>query len=155
MKNLARIAIAASVGLAMPAIAQQERFVWIGNETPLEVALQYGLPQSDDVLLAIRCDRESRALTFTYALSAELGLPGPYAIDISTAGGARLIEATQVHLEALGVYLFEAKTILDVELSKILTGGDTLHLMIGDGGDEFPLPEEEQLQPILDACLLD
>lgn len=154
MTNLARIALAASVSVATPAIAQEERLVWIGNETPLEIALQYGLPESDHVVFGIRCDRESRLVTLSYGLNAEPGFPGPYAIDLSSIGGARVIEAKLVHLDALEMYLLEAKITLDPEMSKILTTGDTLFLMIGDGADELPLPEEGQLQPVLDACLV-
>ncbi|MGD9739030.1 MAG: hypothetical protein AB7O56_09040 [Bauldia sp.] len=144
---------AAGLAIAVPAIAQ-DGLVWIAAERPEGVGLIYGLPESDHVVFTLDCDRESLALTITYLLDGEIGRPEPFVLGLTSEGGTIEIDAAQVHLEMLDLYLLETKTTLDEPLAAIFTTGTTLTVTVGELTQELPLPAAEELQPLLDACLV-
>lgn len=139
--------------LAGPAAAQDD-LVWIPFDRPESVGLLYGFPESDHVVLALDCDRESSALRLTYLLDGEIGRREPFVFAFTSEGGTIPFDATEVYLEMLDVYLLEAKTALDEPLATILTTGETLTVTVGELTQDLPLPTAEDLQPLLDACLV-
>ena len=114
---------------ALPAAAQDER-AWTFAETEDSVHLQYGTPESDDVLAAFVCNKASDNaefyLTFEHRIAGEAptddgqwldaeGRPAPWTVELTLAG-----------------YRVEAQATADE-----MNGGSTLNYLAHPGSPPF------------------
>ncbi|MCW5713759.1 MAG: hypothetical protein KIT43_04495 [Bauldia sp.] len=145
------VAIALS---AVPAIAQNG-LTWIdGTTAEGGGVLIYGLPESDYVILSLRCDPTTLALSIAFIPDEDLppAMSG-VTLTLTSEGGKVALPAERVYLEMLDAEIVEA-TIeqLDPALVEIFTTGQALAVNADGTAMLLPIPDEAIRTPFLTAC---
>lgn len=141
--------------LAAPAFSQ-DGLVWIDATTGASGGLVYGLPESDYVVLSLRCDPVNYELVIAFTPDNDLP-PATSAVTLTLTsdGGKVVLPAARVFSEMLGADFIEATVVqLDEALAAILTTGTELAVN-GDGvTTRLPVPDEAVRAPFIDACIV-
>jgi len=154
MRTIQLAAALAVVFSTAPALAQ-DGLTWIdGTTAEGGGALIYGLPNSDHVILSLRCDPTSFALSIAFTPDDDLP-PAASAVTLALTsdGGKMVLPAERVYLEMLDAEMVEATVErLDQALVDILTTG--ADLAVGADGTIrlLPIPDEDVRTPVLAAC---
>lgn len=128
-----------SLAAAAPAAAQDRQWI-VQDYSPDGVAVMYGTPESDDVVLAFRCEPADGTLVVTVEHEpVRVGPDGTVGLILFSDAGEVALTARVERLEEIGVTLMEATTAPSPDLRAVLAGGDTLAVMIEDGAEEVPL----------------
>lgn len=151
----AHIILASALFLALPASAQ-DGLVWIDATTGASGGLVYGLPESDYVILALRCDPVNFELVIAFTPDDDLPpMTSAVTLTLTSDGGKVVLPAARVYSEMLGADFIEATVVqLDETLAAILTTGTELAVN-GDGATmRLPVPDEALRAPFIDACIV-
>lgn len=154
MRSIPVAAALAVVLSTAPALAQ-DGLTWIDATTAEGGgALIYGLPESDHVVLSLRCDPTTFALTIDFTPDDDLPPPASaVTLALTSDGGKVVLPAERVYLEMLDAEMVEATVErLDQALVDILTTG--AELAVGADGTIMllPIPDEDVRTPFLAAC---
>lgn len=97
-----KLALALGLLLTAPAAHAQDTRTWVlaADKTAPDVALTYGAPASDDVVVTLRCPRQTGQVTAAFAVVAKLaarrqgavwvdgiGRPAPWPTSVTIASG--------------------------------------------------------------------
>jgi hypothetical protein len=124
--------------LNAPAPAQEPR-TWIFDDSAESVALQYGTPESDDVVIAFSCEANSKTMRITEFLASSSLTPGRTA-RLRLARGNISLEYTGQALasETDGDAYLEVVTPADRKLFALLKAGSSL--TIDSTGTQTTIP---------------
>ncbi len=154
MRSIPVAAALAVILSTAPALAQDD-LTWIdGTTAEGGGALIYGLPESDHVILSLRCDPATFVLTIAFTPDADLPpATSGVTLALTSDGGKVLLPAERIYLEMLDAEMVEATLDqFDQALVDILTTG--AELAVGTGGTTMllPIPDEGVRTPFLTAC---
>lgn len=154
MRSIPAAAALAVVLSTAPALAQDD-LTWIDGTTPEGGgALIYGLPNSDHVVLSLRCDPTSFALSI--AFTPDENLPpaaSGVVLALTSDGGKVVLAAERVYLEMLDIEMIEATVEqLDQAIVDVLTTGEELAVGAEGATMRLPIPDETVRTPFLTAC---
>lgn len=126
---------------------------WHGGRTAAGVRLYYGIPQSDHAPVSFTCAPGGKGLTFVFAAGRNDSVDSA-AVELRLrAGGVEVPIQTTAMYADMDTFVFEGKTILDDRLVALITSGETLAILTGDGVEAFPLAGAgEAAAPLLEAC---
>lgn len=138
-----RVSLVAALPILAAAIcssaAAQER-QWIAQKSPLGVEMMYGLPESDDILFAVRCDADARQIFVGFAHEPIGAGPGDtITLGLMSENGEIGLPAIVAYIDAMDITLIETTEVAGAELKPILSGGGTLFVMVEDGSEEIQL----------------
>jgi hypothetical protein len=138
--------------LASSADAQERR--WIANKTPEGIEVMYGMPESDDILFAIRCEAETKEVFVGFAhkpVSVEPG--GPITLVLFSEAGEVELPAIVTYLDTMDITLIETPDVPGALLRPVFTEGTTLSIMVEDGVEEIPLTDTvDDFDALFTAC---
>jgi hypothetical protein len=140
-------------GLA-PAAAQGAR-TWLFDDSSDVVTLQYGTPESDDVVIAMSCETDTKTMRITEFASSSSLTPGQAARIKLTNGSASLAYDGQVLTNEMdgGVNL-EVVTPVDAKLFALLKGGSSLTIDVAGKQSTVPMKgAAPHIAPLEKACL--
>lgn len=155
--------------LTASAAQAQEGRVWtLGNDKALpEVTLIYGAPNSDDVVIALRCPRQTGQVTASFAVAAKLadqrqgevwvdkiGRPAPWPVSVTIASGAASSTLRgQANADALnGGSLLSAEIATRAPVIAALRKTGVITLSgLNETKDAPPVPLK-LVRPFLSAC---
>lgn len=153
---------------ASAAQAQEGRIWTLGNDKALpEVTLTYGAPNSDDVVIALRCPRQTGQVTASFAVAAKLadqrqgevwvdkiGRPAPWPVSVTIASGAASSTLRgQANADALnGGSLLSAEIATRAPVIAALRKTGVITLSgLNETKDAPPVPLK-LVRPFLSAC---
>lgn len=163
-----KLALALLMLTASAAQAQEGRVWTLGNDKVLpDVTLVYGAPNSDDVVIALRCPRQTGQVTASFAVAAKLadrrqgevwvdkiGRPAPWPTSVTIASGAASAtlrgQASADELNGGSLLSAEVATRAPVIAAFRKTGVITL-TGLNETKDAPPVPLK-QVRPFLSAC---
>jgi hypothetical protein len=145
--------LAAAAG-SSPAAAQGAR-TWLFDDSSDVVTLQYGTPESDDVVVAMSCEANTRTVRINEFASSSSLTPGRTAKLKLTNGPASLEYNGQALANEMdgGVNL-EVVTPADAKLFALLKAGPSLTIDVAGKQATVPLKAAAPHLPALEkACL--
>jgi hypothetical protein len=135
----ALIAACLAAVLNVPAPAQEAR-TWIFDDNAETATLQYGTPESDDVVIAFSCEANSKMMRIAEFLASSSLTPGRTA-RLRLARGNVSLEYTGQALanETDGDVYLEVVTAADRKLFALLKAGPSLTIDIAGTQTTIPL----------------
>jgi len=137
----ALIAACLAAVLTLPAPAQEAR-TWIFDDSSEAVTLQYGTPESDDVVIAFSCEANSRMMRIAEFLASSNLTPGRTARLRLARGNVSLEYPGQALAnETDGNAYLEVTTAADRKLFALLRAGPSLAINIAGTQATIPLTD--------------
>jgi hypothetical protein len=125
--------------LALPARAEPAR-VWNFDDNPEAPSLGYGLPESDDVLIAFSCEPGAKRMTIVESIDAKNLNPGGTATFRLTVGTQSLdLTGDAIANESDGTVSIEVNSAPNPRLFVLLKSGPTLTLDVAGTKETVPL----------------
>jgi hypothetical protein len=125
--------------LAMPARAEPAR-AWNFDDNPEAPSLGYGLPESDDVLIAFSCDPDAKRMTIVESVEAKKLNPGGSATFRLTAGSQSLdLTGDAIANESDGTVSIEVHGAPNPRLFALLKAGPSLTIEVAGTKETVPL----------------
>ena len=122
--------LAAALALALPASAADGRR-WVSDGDSEIARLIYGTPESDDMLLSLTCEKESKTFWLWFAAQpAPAKAPDKMPITVSTEGGNVELTADGTRSDMDDSYSLEVKTTMTPDLAKVLSGAKTVSIKV-------------------------
>jgi hypothetical protein len=135
----ALIAACLTAVLNGPVPAQEAR-TWIFDDSPESVTLQYGTPESDDVVIAFSCEANSKTIRIAEFLASSSLTPGRSARLRLARGNVSLEYPGQALAnETDGNAYLEVTTAADRKLFALLKTGPSLTIDIAGKQTTIPL----------------
>jgi hypothetical protein len=150
--------ISVGCGLALllmtPSFAQDAR-TWLLDDSTDQITLQYGTPESDDVVIAVTCEPKAKTMKISEFVGAENLVPGRPARLKLVNGTATLDYAgLAVANEIDGNVNVEVSMRVDPKLFALLKTGQSLLLEVAGKQATIPLKGvTEHLGTFERACL--
>jgi hypothetical protein len=124
--------------LAAAAHAEPAR-VWNFDDNPEAPSLGYGLPESDDVLIAFACEPDAKRMTIVESVEAKK-LPGGSATFRLTVGTQSLdLTGDAIANESDGTVSIEVKGAPNPRVFALLKAGPTLTIEVAGTKETVPL----------------
>ena len=144
-----RIISACAVLLVLAAGVQaQESRSWMLDESGDGVALMYGTPDSDDILIGFSCDPRDRNMRIVEAVESSKLVPGNKAKLRLKAGTATLeLTGDTVANEVSGTVTVEVVGPPNPRVAALLKAGPTLSIEVDGGSANVPLAGVAQHLP--------
>src|SRR6185369_4595846 len=116
--------------LALPARAEPAR-TWIFDDNPEAPSLDYGAPDSDDVLIAFACDPSAKRMTIVESVTTKKLNPGGSATFRLTAGTQSLdLTGDAIANESDGTVSIEVNGPPNPRVFALLKSGPTLTIEV-------------------------
>jgi hypothetical protein len=132
------IACLAALTCAVPAAAQEP--TWLFDDNPELTVLQYGAPDSDDVLFAISCEPMARRMRIVEFTGSNQLKPGGKATMKLTAGTGSLdLTGDTIANEMDGTANIEVTGPPNPRVFALLRGGATLQIEVPGAKQSIPL----------------
>jgi hypothetical protein len=136
--------------LASPAQAEPAR-VWNFDDNPEAPSLGYGLPDSDDVLIAFSCEPDIKRMTIVESVAAAKLNPGGSATFRLTAGSQSLdLTGDAVTSESDGTVSIEVNGAPNPRLFALLKAGPVLTIEVAGTKQTVPLAGTTQHIPVFE-----
>jgi hypothetical protein len=125
--------------LTLPARAEPAR-VWNFDDNPEAPSLGYGLPESDDVLIAFSCEPDTKRMTIVESVDAKKLNPGGSATFRLTAGGQSFeLTGDAIANESDGTVSIEVNGPPNPRLFALLKAGPALTIEVAGTKETVPL----------------
>jgi hypothetical protein len=146
---MARIGRVCGLLLALSAVAHaQESRSWMLDESGDGVALMYGTPDSDDILIGFSCDPRDRNMRIVEAVETTKLMPGNKAKVRLKAGNATLeLTGDTVANELSGTVTIEVVGAPNPRIPALLKAGPMLTIEVDGGSANIPLAGVAQHLP--------
>lgn len=153
---LARLCLAGAFGLLPvgPIVAQDEGRVWAGHGSKDGAALNYGMPDSDDLPLAFYCPAGSDEIIVSYVFEPIIAEDGVIGDVTLRAGDIEVtIEMIGSRMELDDQFVLSGRTVLDARLADLITSRGTLEVIAETEIETFDLEgAHDEARFLLDAC---
>lgn len=131
--------------------AAQDARKWMYDDASEGVVLQYGTPESDDVVIAFTCEPKAKQMRISEFIGSESLVPGTTASLKLTSGTQTITYSGQaLSNEESGTANIEVTTAIDRKLFALLKAGPTLIVDIPGKQETIPLkagaPQVAQLE---------
>lgn len=134
-----RFAILAALLLAAPAAAQDSR-VWNFDDNPEAPALEFGAPESDDVVIAFSCEPSAKRMTIVESVGSTKLNPGASVTLKLSAGTASLdLTGAAIANETDGTVSVEVTSAPDRRVFALLKAGPSLTIEVPGAKETIPL----------------
>jgi hypothetical protein len=142
--------IAFALLLAGSAQAEPAR-TWIFDDNPEAPTLEYGAPDSDDILIAFSCEPSAKRMSITESIAAPKLTPGGRATFKLTAGTASLdLTGDATANESDGSTSIEVSGPPNPRVFALLKAGPALTIEVGEAKETIPLAEAAPHVPVLE-----
>lgn len=137
MRCLATLAVA--LALTTPAVAQDAR-VWNFDDNPEAPALEFGAPDSDDVVIAFSCDTSAKRMLIVEALASRKINPGASVALKLTAGTVSVdLKGDAIANETDGTVSVEVAGAPNPRVFALLKAGPSLTIEVPGAKETIPL----------------
>jgi len=125
-----RFAFAAALALATPAFAQDQR-VWNFDDNPEAPALEFGAPDSDDVVIAFTCEPAAKRMSIVESVASTKLSPGTSVTFKLTAGTTSLdLTGDAIASETDGTVNIEVNGAPNPRVFALLKAGPSLTIEV-------------------------
>lgn len=133
------IGCALALMLAVPALAQDKR-AWVFDDNPEAPSLEYGAPESDDILIAFACEPADKRMLIVESVASKTLNPGGKATFKLTAGTTSLdLTGDAVANETDGTVSIEVTGAPNPRVFALLKTGPTLTIEVAGAKETIPL----------------
>jgi hypothetical protein len=133
------LAFVLGLGLALPARSEPAR-TWVFDDNPEAPSLDYGAPDSDDVLIAFACDPAAKRMTIVEAVTAKKLNPGGSATFRLSAGTQSLdLTGDAIANESDGAVSIEVNGPPNPRVFALLKAGPSLTIEVAGAKETAPL----------------
>lgn len=133
------LALVLGLALALPARAEPAR-TWIFDDNPEAPTLDYGAPDSDDILIAFACEPGAKRMTVVESITAKKLNPGGSATFRLSAGSQSLdLTGDAIANESDGSVSIEVGGTPNPRLFALLKGGPSLTIEVAGAKETVPL----------------
>lgn len=123
--------------------AASEQYIWRVYESRDSVAIVYGTPKSDDVVLVVLCERKTSSVQVNpYLGTRGVKKDGPATIVLSSSGGEVRVPGRTVFRPISGTFIVEGRMRSDPALPAVFEGVGTLLIEIPGLRETVPLNKE-------------
>ena len=138
---LARLLLGCALAVAIAGSARaQEARAWLFNFDSDTAVLQYGTPESDDVVLVISCDPAKRSMQIAEVVGSSNLVPGrPTRLKLFNGAASLDYPGETVPNEMDGTVNVEVRTNADPRLMPLLKTGTAITLDIAGKQQAIPL----------------
>lgn len=121
-----------------PASAQDTR-VWVFDDNPEAPALEFGAPESDDIVIAFACEPATKRMSIVEAAASKKLIPGPSATLKLSAGAVSLdLTGDAIANETDGIVSFEIVGPPNPRVFALLRAGPSLTIEVP--GEKVTIP---------------
>ena len=125
--------------LLAPAAAQDAR-VWVFDDNPEAPALEFGVPESDVILIAFSCEPAARRMSIVESVAAAKLLPGrPAALKLSAGAVTLALTGDAVANETDGTVSIEVNGAPIPRVIALLKAGPALIIDVAGTQETIPL----------------
>ena len=125
--------------LAAPAAAQDPR-TWVFDDNPEAPALEFGAPESDDILIAFSCEPDAKRMSIVESVAAAKLNPGTSVTFRLAAGSATLdLTGDAVANETDGTVSIEVSSAPNPRVFALLKAGPSLTIEVPGAKETIPL----------------
>src|SRR5438105_9141663 len=134
-----RFAFVVALALAMPAFAQDTR-VWNFDDNPEAPALEFGAPDTDDLVIAFSCEPAARRMLIVESVASKKLNPGASVTFKLSAGTASLnLTGDAIANETDGTVSIEVNGAPNPRVFALLTAGPSLTIELPGAKETIPL----------------
>ena len=134
-----RFAFAVVLALVTPAFAQDQR-VWNFDDNPEAPALEFGAPDSDDVVIAFTCEPAAKRMSIVESVASTKINPGTSITFKLTAGAASLdLTGDAIASETDGTVNIEVNGAPNPRVFALLKAGPSLTIEVPGAKETIPL----------------
>ena len=127
------------LALATPAFAQDQR-VWNFDDNPEAPALEFGAPDSDDVVIAFTCEPAAKRMSIVESVASTKINPGTSVTFKLTAGTASLdLTGDAIASETDGTVNIEVTGAPNPRVFALLKAGPSLTIEVPGAKETIPL----------------
>jgi hypothetical protein len=127
------------LALATPAFAQDQR-VWNFDDNPEAPALEFGAPDSDDVVIAFTCEPSAKRMSIVESVASTKINPGTSVTFKLTAGTASLdLTGDAIASETDGTVNIEVNGAPNPRVFALLKAGPSLTIEVPGAKETIPL----------------
>lgn len=124
--------------LLAPASAQDAR-VWTFDDNPEAPALEFGAPETDDIVIAFACEPAAKRMSIVEAVASKKLIPGPSATLKLSAGAVSLdLTGDAIANETDGTVSLEITGAPNPRLFALLRAGPSLTIEVP--GEKVTIP---------------
>jgi hypothetical protein len=133
------LACALVVALALPALAEPKR-EWTFDDNPEAPTLDYGTPDSDEILIIFSCDPQEKRMTVVESIASKDLKPGGKATFKLTAGSQSLdLTGDAIANESDGTVSIEVNGPPNPKLFALLKAGPSMTIEVAGTKETVPL----------------
>jgi hypothetical protein len=133
------LACALVLALALPAQAEPKR-EWTFDDNPEAPTLDYGTPDSDEILIIFSCDPDAKRMTIVESIAAKDLKPGGKATFKLTAGPQSLdLSGVAIANESDGTVSIEVNGPPNPKLFALLKAGPSMTIEVAGTKETVPL----------------
>lgn len=136
-----------SAGLALTMFgglsgASAEGRRWIADGDSEIARLIYGTPESDDMVLSLTCEKETKTFWLWFAANPAPANPADkMPITLSTEAGQVQLTADGTRSDMDDSFSLEVKTEMTPEIAKLLTEGKTVSVKVEERKTDLPFDD--------------
>ncbi len=125
--------------LAAPAAAQDPR-TWIFDDNPEAPALEFGTPESDDMVIAFSCEPDAKRMSIVESVASAKLNPG-MSVTFRLAAGSATLDLTgdAVANETDGTVSIEVSSAPNPRVFALLKAGPSLTIEVPGAKETIPL----------------
>ena len=128
-----------ALALAVPASAQDQR-VWNFDDNPEAPALEFGAPESDDMLIVFSCEPSVKRMSIVESVASTKLNPGTSVTFKLTAGSASLdLTGDAIANETDGAVSIEVNGAPNPRVFALLKSGPSLTIEVPGAKETIPL----------------
>ena len=125
--------------LGAPALAQDQR-VWNFDDNPESPALEFGAPESDDVVIAFSCEPAAKRMSIVESVASKKLNPGTSVTFKLSAGSASLdLTGDAIANETDGSVSIEVNSAPNPRVFALLRAGPSLTIELPGAKETIPL----------------
>jgi hypothetical protein len=130
---------AVTLALAAPAAAQDSR-VWNFDDNPEAPALEFGAPESDDVVIAFSCEPSAKLMSIVESVGSTKLNPGaPVTLRLSAGTTSLDLIGAAIANETDGTVNVEVTSAPDRRVFALLEAGPSLTIEVPGAKETIPL----------------
>jgi hypothetical protein len=150
-----RLTIGCVLALIASPLAAESARDWNFDDNPEMPILQYGAPESDDILFAVTCEPKAKTMTIVESVASKKMSPGGAATFKLSAGTSSLdLTGDAVASESDGTVSIEVKGAPNPRVFALLKAGPSLTIEVPGGKETIPLHNAAANVPALEKLCL-